>query len=172
MDAVQLLSVVTNEASVKTKGKDIALSVNTSELVKQNCYSDKEVVKMIMGNLLEHAISAIDTGAIHINLSNPIPEYLLSKGFEVGSNVSEKSYLLFEVVMKGVDPSLYSSSEIFDPYVQVEKNSKKFMLQSLLLGSSKKYINKLKGEIWVNNQYANQVSFAFILPIEKALLEA
>ena len=171
-DAVQLLSIVTNEATVKIKGKDIALSVNTSELVKQNCYSDKEVVKMIMGNLLEHAISAIDTGAIHINLSNPIPEYLLSKGFEVGNNVNEKSYLLFEVTMKGVDPSLYSSSEIFDPYVQVEKNSKKFMLQSLLLGSSKKYINKLKGEIWVNNQYANQVSFAFILPIEKTLLEA
>lgn len=171
-DAVQLLSVVTNEVSVKIKNKDIALSVNTSELVKQNCYSDKDIVKMVMTNLLEHAISSIETGAININLSNPIPEYLLSKGFEVGNDVNEKSYLLFEVTMKGVDPALYSSSEIFDPYVQVEKNSKKFLLQSLLLGSSKKYINKLKGEIWVNNQYANQVSFAFILPIEKALLDA
>lgn len=171
-DAVQLLSVVTNEASVKIKDKDIALSVNTSELVKQNCYSDKDIVKMVMANLLEHAISSIETGAININLSNPIPEYLLSKGFEVGNNVNEKSYLLFEVTMKGVDPALYSSSEIFDPYVQVEKNSKKFLLQSLLLGSSKRYINKLKGEIWVNNQYANQVSFAFILPIEKTLLES
>lgn len=171
-DAVQLLSVVTNEVSVKIKNKDIALSVNTSELVKQNCYSDKDIVKMVMTNLLEHAISSIETGAININLSNPIPEYLLSKGFEVGNDVNEKSYLLFEVTMKGVDPALYSSSEIFDPYVQVEKNSKKFLLQSLLLGSSKKYINKLKGEIWVNNQYANQVSFAFILPIEKALLES
>ena len=171
-DAVQLLSVVTNEASVKIKDKDIALSVNTSELVKQNCYSDKDIVKMVMTNLLEHAISSIETGAININLSNPIPEYLLSKGFEVGNDVNEKSYLLFEVTMKGVDPALYSSSEIFDPYVQVEKNSKKFLLQSLLLGSSKRYINKLKGEIWVNNQYANQVSFAFILPIEKALLDA
>ena len=74
--------------------------------------------------------------------------------------------------MKGVDTSLYTNSDIFDPYVQVEKNSKKYLLQSLLLGSSKKYINKLKGEIWVNNQYANQVTLAFIIPIEKALLEA
>ena len=90
-DAVQLLSVVTNEASVKIKDKDIALSVNTSELVKQNCYSDKDIVKMVMANLLEHAISSIETGAININLSNPIPEYLLSKGFEVGNNVNEKS---------------------------------------------------------------------------------
>ncbi len=171
-DAVQLLSVVTSEASVKIKDKDVALTVNTSELVKQNCFSDKDVVKMVMGNLIEHAICAIETGAININLSNPIPEYLLSKGFEIGNDVNEKSYLMFEVTMKGVDPALYTSSEIFDPYVQIEKNSKKFLLQSLLLGSSKKYVNKLKGEIWVNNQYANQVSFVFIIPIEKALLEA
>lgn len=171
-DAVALLSIITNEIAVKIKDRDIALNVNTSELLKQNCYSDKEVVKMVISNLLEHAVSAIETGAININLSNPIPEYLLSKGFEVGADVNEKSYLLFEVTMKGVDASQYGSSDIFDPYVQVEKNSKKYLLQSLLLGSSQKYINKLKGEIWVNNQYANQVSLAFIIPIEKALLEA
>ena len=170
-DAAQLMSVVTNEAAVKIQGKDIALTTNVSELIRQNCYSDKDVVKMAMTNLLEHAVSSIETGAINISLSNPIPEYLLSKGFEVGNDVNEKSYLMFEITMKGVDPSLYSSSDIFDPYVQVEKNSKKFLLQSLLLGSTKRYINKLKGEIWVNNQYANQVSFAFIIPIEKSLLE-
>ena len=170
-DAAQLMSVVTNEAAVKIQGKDIALTTNVSELIRQNCYSDKDVVKMAMTNLLEHAISSIETGAINISLSNPIPEYLLSKGFEVGNDVNEKSYLMIEITMKGVDPSLYSSSDIFDPYVQVEKNSKKFLLQSLLLGSTKRYINKLKGEIWVNNQYANQVSFAFIIPIEKTLLE-
>ncbi|MBE7704739.1 MAG: PAS domain-containing protein [Cyanobacteria bacterium SIG29] len=171
-DAVQLLGVATNEIAVKIKDKDIALTTNVSDLIKQNCFSDKEIVKMAMTNLLEHAINSIETGAINISLSNPIPEYLLSKGFEVGNNVNEKSYLLCEVTMKGVDPTLYNNSDIFDPYVQIEKNSKKFLLQSLLLGSTKKYINKLKGEIWVNNQYANQVSFAFIIPIEKALLEA
>lgn len=170
-DAAQLMSIVTNEAAVKIQGKDIALTTNTAELIRQNCYSDKDVVKMAMTNLLEHAVSSIETGAINISLSNPIPEYLLSKGFEVGNDVNEKSYLMFEITMKGIDPSLYSSSDIFDPYVQVEKNSKKFLLQSLLLGSTKRYINKLKGEIWVNNQYANQVSFAFIIPIEKTLLE-
>lgn len=171
-DAIQLLSIVINEIKVKIKDKDIALSVNTSDLVKQNCISDKDVVKTVMTNLLEHAIASIDTGAIHITLSNPIPEYLLSKGFEVGNNVNEKSYLMFEVTMKGVDPALYNTTDIFDPYIQIEKNSKKYLLQSLLLGSAKKYINKLKGEIWINNQYANQVSFAFIIPIEKTLLES
>ena len=168
-DATALLGIVNTEISAKLKGRDIAINTYTNDLIKQNCYSDKNVVKMIMTNLLEHALSTIETGAININLSNPIPEFLLSKGFEVGNEVNEKSYLMFEIVLKGVDTTAYSSSDIFDPYVQVEKNSKKFLLQSILLGSAKKYINKLKGEIWVNNQYANQVSFVFIIPIEKSL---
>lgn len=170
-DAAALLSIVTNEVSVKLKNKDIQMNVNTSELVKQNCYSDKNVLKMVMSNLIETAIGAIETGAVNINISNPIPEFLLSKGYEVEANVNEKSYLMFEITAKGIDSTLFNNADIFDPYIQVEKNSKKFMLQSLLLGSSKKYINKLQGEIWVNNQYANQVSFAFVVPVEKNIVE-
>ncbi len=170
-DAAALLSVVTNELNVKLQNKDIKVTVNTSDLVKQNCYSDKNVLKTVMSNLLSNALELIETGAISINLSNPIPEFLLAKGFEVGSNVNEKSYLMFEVTCKGLDATLYNNEDIFDPYVQVEKNSKKYLLQSFLLGSTKKYINKLKGEIWINNQYANQVSFVFIVPIEKAVIE-
>ena len=170
-DAAALLSVVTNELNVKLQNKDIKVTVNTSDLVKQNCYSDKNVLKTVMSNLLSNALELIETGAISINLSNPIPEFLLAKGFEVGSNVNEKSYLMFEIACKGLDATLYNNEDIFDPYVQVEKNSKKYLLQSFLLGSTKKYINKLKGEIWINNQYANQVSFVFIVPIEKSLIE-
>ena len=170
-DVAALLSVVTNELNVKVQNKDIKITVNTSDLVKQNCYSDKNVLKTVMSNLISNALELIETGAISINLSNPIPEFLLAKGFEVGSNVNEKSYLMFEVACKGLDATLYNNEDIFDPYVQVEKNSKKYLLQSFLLGSTKKYINKLKGEIWINNQYANQVSFVFIVPIEKSVIE-
>ena len=168
-DVLALLSVITNEISLKLKNRDIAISVNYNDLEKQNCYSDKEVIKTVMANLLEYALISIDTGAININISNPIPEFLISKGFEVSSEVNKKSYLMFELVLKGADSSLYINNDVFDPYVQVEKNSKKYMLQSLLLGSSQKYINKLKCEIWINSQYANQISLAFIVPIEKTL---
>lgn len=170
-DAAALLSVVVNEISVKLKNKDIKISVNTSDLQRQNCYSDKEVLKMIMSNLLENAAELIETGAVNITLSNPIPEFLLAKGFEADYGVNEKSYLMFEVSCKGLDTSVYNNSDIFDPYVQADKNSKKYLLQSLLLGSTKKYVNKLKGEIWIGNKYTNQVSFVFVVPIEKELVE-
>ncbi len=170
-DVTALLSVIKNEISAKVKNKDITINISTTDLLKQNCYTDKNVLSMVITNLLEHAVSTIDTGAINMVLANPIPEFLLTKGFDVNSDVNEKSYLMFELNMKGVDSSLYSNDDIFDAYTQVDKNSKKYLLQSLLLGSSKKYINKLKGEIWINNQYANQVSIAFIIPVEKSLVE-
>ncbi len=170
-DIIQLLTIIINEVSVKIQNKDIKITTNTADLIKQNCFSDKNIIKMIIANLIENAISSIETGAININISNPIPEFLLSKGIEISNNVNEKSYLMVEITAKGIDSTQYNDSDIFDPYIQVEKNSKKFLLQSLLLGSSKKYINKLKGEIWINNQYANQVSFVFVIPIEKAILE-
>ncbi len=170
-DVTALLTVIKNEISVKVKNKDISINISTADLLKQNCYTDKNVLSMVITNLLEHAISTIDTGAINMFLANPIPEFLLTKGFDVNSDVNEKSYLMFELNMKGVDSSLYSNDDIFDAYTQVDKNSKKYLFQSLLMGSSKKYINKLKGEIWINNQYANQVSIAFIIPVEKSLVE-
>ncbi len=171
-DVLSLLSIVKNEISLKLKNREIEITANTADLVKQNCYSDKEVIKTAMTNLLEHALCSIETGTINIKISNPLPEFLIAKGFDTSTEVNEKSYLMFEVTLKGVDPAQYNNEDIFDPYVQIEKNSKKYMLQSLLLGSTKKYINKLKGEIWVNNQYANQVSICFVVPIEKSIAES
>lgn len=171
-DISALLSVIVNETNVKIQNKDIRLSSNTAELLKQNCFSDKNVIKGVISNLLDNAINCIETGSITINVSNPLPEYLLLKGFEVNNNVNEKSYLMVEINCKGIDTSQYGSNDVFDPYVQVEKNSKKYLLQSLLLGSTKRYLNKLKGDIWINSQYENQASFCFIIPVEKSVLEA
>ncbi len=170
-DILGLLTVVINEEASKLINRDVTMTTNTSDLLKQNCYTDKEVVKTVMTNLIENAINVIDTGAINISVSNPLPELIISKGFEIDNNTNEKSYFMFEINIKGIDASQYSNADIFDPYVQADKNSKKYMLQSILLGSSKKFINKLKGEIWINNEYANQVTFSFIIPVEKTLVE-
>ncbi len=166
-DVSSLLGVVINEASLKLKNRDISISVNSEGLVKQNCYSDKDVIKMAMTNLIDFAISSIDVGNIIINILNPDSDFVLSKGFNVESDINDKSYLMFELLIKGIDSSQFNNTDMFDPYVQVEKNSKKYMIQSLLLGSTKKYINKLKGEIWLNNQLANQITISFLIPIEK-----
>ncbi len=170
-DLSSVINVVVNETNVKLAGKDVKISVNIGENVKQGCYSDKNVFKTVLSNILDNAINLITTGGIIINIDNPSPEFILSKGFEVKENINEKSYLMFEIACKGLDASVYSTPDIIDPYIQVDKNSKKYLMQSLLLSSTKKLVNKVKGEMWINNQIANQVSFIFIVPIEKAIFE-
>ena len=170
-DLNAVVNVILNQINVKIANKDIKINVNMASSVKQNCYSDKTVFTSIILNIIENAINLMSTGAILINIDTPVPEFLLSKGLEVNETLNEKSYLMFEIICKGLDASIYSSPDIIDPYVQVEKNSKKFLLQSLLLGSTKKFVNKIKGEMWINNQIANQVSFIFIVPVEKTILE-
>lgn len=171
-DITALLSVIMGEMKVKLQGKDIKFSSNAVELIRQNCYSDKTAFKIVMSDLIINAAELIETGAVSINLSNPAPEFLLANGIEVGNEVNDKSYLMFEVACKGLDGTLYNSDDIYDPYIQVEKNSKKYLLQSLLLGGAKKYVAGLNGNMWINNQLANQVSFVVIIPIEKALVES
>ena len=170
-DLYSLLSVVFNEYKVKIEGKDIKISVNTSELSGAACYSDKNALKSIFVNLLEIANDIIKTGSMSINISHPIREFLAAKGFPHERVANEKSYLMCEITCKGVDESLYNNEDIFNPYIQADKNSKKYLLQSLLLSSTQKFVKKLKGEIWVNNQYSNQVSFVFVIPIDKILVE-
>ena len=166
-DIIQLLQVVLNEFQIKLQNKEIRIGINTSDLISSSCFSDKNAIGSVIKNLLENALEIIETGSININVSNPDSEFLLSKGFETLNGISEKSYIMFDLDCKGVDESLYNNIDVFDPYEQVDKNSKKYLLQSLLLGSSKSLINKLKGEIWINNQYSNQVSFTFIIPADK-----
>lgn len=171
-DISTLLSVIMEEMKVRLQNKDIKFSSSSSELIRQNCYSDKTALKIIMLDLIINAAELIETGAVNINLSNPTPELLLANSIEVGNNVNDKSYLMFEVVCKGLDSAVYNNSDIYDPYIQVEKNSKKYLLQSLLLGGARKYVAGLNGTMWINNQLANNVSFVVVIPIEKELIEA
>ena len=170
-DIISFISVIINEFKVKLENKDIKLNFNTEDLTNTTFYSDKNIIKNIMVNILENASEQIETGAIHVNLSNPDSEFLLSKGFEINEFIKDKSYLMVEIICKGIDGNLYNNKDFYDPYVQVDKNSKKYLMQSLLLSSSQKCINKLNGEIWYINQSSNQISFVFVIPSEKAVCE-
>jgi|GEM_PF-844417 len=171
-DIVSVLSAAVSEFQVKLQNRDVKLSVNTSDLISAACYSDKNTMNRVFVNLLENASAMIETGSISITLANPPQEFLLSQGIEINENVLEKSYIICEILCRGVDGSLFNDDDIFNPYIQADKNSKKYLLQSLLLGSTRKLLEKIKGNIKVSSRYSNQVSFLFFAPADKAVLEA
>ena len=170
-DITMLLAAAVNEFKVKIQDRDIKLSIDEVNLQSSSCCSDKNIIKFVIRNLLENAAALIDTGAVGIKLTNPLPELLLAKGFEIDGNTARKSYLACEVVCKGVNETIFNDDDMFDPYLQADKNSKKYLLQSLLLGSAKKFLSKIKGGIWISSQYSNQVSFVFAFPADKQTAE-
>lgn len=170
-DVAALVSVISNETAVKLTNKDIRFSVNTSDLSRQNCYCDKSVLTAIITNLIDNAISMTETGSVVLNVSNPMPEQIWAKGFNADKKINEKSYLHVEIACQGIDTAPYSNEDVFDPYIQADKNSKKYLLQSLLLCTAKKFTEKLKGILEINNTTANKVSFSFIIPADKEALE-
>ena len=171
-DITMLLSEVLNEFGVKLQNRDVKLTAEASNLQTNACWSDKNAVKNIIANLLEAACGLVETGAVHISLSNPEPELLLSKGIIVNSNPAKKSYIICEISAKGADAGFFAGEDIFDPYKQADKNSKKYLLHSLLLGSAKLFLEKLKGGIWASSNSANQLSLIFALPAGKSEAEA
>ena len=79
--------------------------------------------------------------------------------------------IMVEVINTGDTISSSDALNIFDPYLQVDKNSKKHLMQGLILGTAKKLVEKLKGEIWTEAKTLNDFSLVFVVPVEKELLE-
>lgn len=170
-DVVALASVISNETAVKLQNKDIKFEVRTEDLSRQNCYCDKSILSAIITNLIDNAISMTETGSVTLKVSNPLPEQIWAKGFNTDKKISEKSYLSVELTCQGIDTVPYSNEDVFDPYVQADKNSKKYLLQSLLLCTAKKFAEKLNGILEINNNTATCVSFLFIIPADKEAVE-
>ena len=56
---------------------------------------------------------------------------------------------------------------IFEPYTQLDKNSKKTLVRSISLGTAAMIVKHLKGAVWVESEVMRGTTFNVILPIEK-----
>ena len=170
-DVTSLMKAVVGEYSPKLESKGIRLFVDTTELIKINCYTDKNILKSIISSLLDNALLSPNNGTVTIKLSNPENANISDK-IEILEN-SEKfhHYLMVEVINTGDTISASDALNIFDPYLQIDRNSKKHLLHGLILGTAKKLVEKLKGEIWTEAKTLNDFSLVFVVPVEKELLE-
>ena len=147
--------------------KKLQLKIDTEELEKKTCYTDENILKVILNNLLENAIISCDIGSITIKLATPNEDIIRQRITEYP--VNEKGFLLVEVIDTGVGIQSNELPDIFDPYIQVDKNTKKNLLKGLTLGITKSFVEKLNGKIWVESELMKESKFSFIIPIDKNL---
>ena len=170
-DVAALIKTIVSDYSPKLEQKGLRLFVDTSELSKINCYTDKNLLKSVISSLLDNVLLSPENGTVTIKISNPDNAEIADK-VEIPVNSEQaKYYLMVEVINTGDTISANDALNIFDPYLQIDTNSKKHLLHGLILGAAKKLVEKLKGEIWTEAKNLNDFSLIFVVPIEKFLVD-
>lgn len=170
-DILNTIKTTANEYKQKVEEKRLQLNIDSDLLSKKTCYSDENVIKNILGNLIENAIISCDIGSITIKISNPNLEFVQEKEIKIPPSADDTSFVMIEVIDTGVGSLTNELPEMFDPYIQIDKDSKKNLIKGLMLGISQIFISKMHGKIWIESEIMKESKYSFIIPAEKFLQE-
>lgn len=166
-DIVSLINVVVNQSQAKLDSKKIDIVVDTEGLISQNCYTDENAVKNVLGNLIENAIQSCDFGKIKVHVENLSTEFIVDNKIKVPVYQDDYAYLLLSLEDNGNGVSKEDMTDIFNPYIQVDKNSKKNLFKSILFSVTKKLVEGMEGRIWFQSEVMKGSTFTIILPIKR-----
>lgn len=140
------------------KGKEVNITINQAENFKKTIYSDSEIIKNILQDLLEVIFKSVDMGDVKIELSNPDEEYLNSK------NIAAGNYTMITISSSALLLSENDLECMFDPYKIVDSTNRKNVLRAIVLASAKNLVQSLSGIIWAESQILKSTSFNIIIP--------
>jgi len=167
-DVSQLINSVTESFAPVIEDKKLNFNVDLADLVRKNIYSDENLLRQILINILTNAIKFTDMGSISLKVIHPELDLAKSYKLHIGQDYTDKSFLMFSVTDTGIGISESSLDVIFDEYRQVDRTiSKKFGGTGLGLAITKKIIEEMGGTIWVESELRQGSTFSFIIPVEK-----
>jgi signal transduction histidine kinase len=160
-DVINALTSVVHFNEQLYKGKELAWNINIEEGVKTPIYTDENMFKAIIQNVLEVVLKSVDIGDINVSLSSPDEEFILSK------NLPVTDYILVNVSSSAL---LLSESDLecmFDPYKIIDTPNRKNILRAMTLACVKNLIQGLNGYIWVESKILKNTSFNILIPQNK-----
>lgn len=168
-DAVSVLNsaIKANENSIKAKNLNVTVDVASD--IKRTIYSEEELLKIILQNIVEIAVTSTDVGEITINVKHPDLEYVSETGLIPFENSSEKSFMLFSIQDMGLGISETDLDNLFEPYAQLENPNKKAVVRSIAFATIKNAIKMLKGNVWVDSEAMQGTTYNVIIPTEKVM---
>lgn len=136
--------------------KNINLSYQIPETVDVNVIGDLDKIAQVLRHLLENATKFTLRGDIDVSVSE--------------KEKSEKSMVyLFTVSDTGIGVSKEQSEKIFNSFVKGENEEKVKSGRGLGLTISKKLVELLGGNIWVESQEGQGSTFRFTVPLNKSV---
>lgn len=143
------------------KHKDVKWSLTIESDVKNTINSDEEIIKLILQNIIEVIIKAIDMGELAIDIKLVDADLLQARGLDIN-----KSYLMISVASNSLLLSENDLESVFDPYKIVDTTNRKNLLRAIILACVKNMIKVIDGQVWIESQILKNTSFNIILPQE------
>jgi len=167
-DVHQLLNLVSEILNPMIKEKKLDFILELSDQVKRSIYSDENMLRQVLLNLLTNAVKFTESGNITLKVTHPNLEVVKSLVHTVPDEFTEKSYLMFSISDKGIGIAKEDFENIFNEYRQLDRAaSKKYGGTGLGLAITAKILRELGGIIWVKSELSRGSVFSFIIPIEK-----
>ena len=157
-DVLGLVQAVVRFNEQLFKEKDVNINVTAEPDFVKTISNDEDTIKLIVQDLLEVILKAVDMGDITINLSNPDEEFISSK------NLAQGSYTLITMSSSTLLLSENDLECMFDPYKIVNSANRKNVLRAIILASVKNLVQSLNGIVWVESKILKNTSFNVLLP--------
>ena len=157
-DVLGLVQAVVRFNEQLFKEKDVNINVTVEPDFVKTISNDEDTIKLIVQDLLEVILKAVDMGDITINLSNPDEEFISSK------NLAQGSYTLITMSSSTLLLSENDLECMFDPYKIVNSANRKNVLRAIILASVKNLVQSLNGIVWVESKILKNTSFNVLLP--------
>lgn len=161
-DIISLIKEVIAEFNKIVEEKGLNLTFDYEMIDKRTIYSDLKAVKRILTNILQIAISTTESGTISINISHPTGE-----DFMMYSLNEERKYLRITFKDSSSGWSAQELQTMCDPYLQLDKNNRKSVLQAFKLGTASILTKRLQGAFDITSEFSNGSLYSIIIPAEK-----
>ena len=156
-------NIIKNNENVAS-AKGLVINSDFKNLVKKAIYTDENALKIVLQNILETSIKLTESGSITIKILTPLKSEIESAGIQP---ILGQNYIKITVTDTGMGLAESELEGIFEPYTQLDKNSKKTLVRSISLGTAAMIVKHLKGAVWVESEVMRGTTFNVILPIEK-----
>ncbi len=145
-EVVEIIYPMTQE-----KGLHFFVEVDTS--TPPVIYSDEEKIKRIILNLASNAVKFTEKGLVVLGIKKCLREDI------------QRPYIQFSVSDTGIGISKEHQEAIFGEFIQVDTSrARRYQGAGLGLAISKKLVQILEGEIWLNSEPAEGSTFVFTIP--------
>lgn len=153
----EIKQAVNDSASLirsKAQEKQVDLRITFDQNLPQYVSGDVVRLRQVLINLMNNAVKFTESGYIHIDLK------LIEKS-------SKQSEIEFTVTDTGIGIKEEKLKDLFQPFKQLDSSTtRKYGGTGLGLVICKRFIEIMKGDIWVDSTFGEGTSFHFKIPFE------